>query len=472
MRVAAATVLLGGPTALAFASGGYFDVARLIAALVACVVLLMVAVAVPGPLPSGRGGRLALAGLAALFALTLASMAWAPLAGPAYHDAQRVLLYLLTLAAATALLRPRRLARAVEPALAGGTLIVTGYGLAGRLLPGIVHQSTSPSAGGRLDQPLTYWNASGSLAAIGFVLCVRLAGDATRPRWLRATAAAACAPLGTGIYLSFSRGALAAVLAGLIALIALAPERRQLRVIVIGVAAGAIAAAASAIFPGVASLEGELGSREAEGVAMLSILVLVASAAGFAQLRGARSETDERVALVARVPGFGALGVVAVLAVLVTATAISEHGSSSGTPEFGARAGRLTSVTSHRYEYWKVAVRMFGQHPLAGDGSGSFPVEWLQRRPFREAVRDAHSLYLETAAELGLLGLLALAALIGGLLIAGRSAARIDPVLVAGPAAGVVTWATHSAVDWMWEMPAVTLPALVLAGVLLAGERS
>lgn len=472
MDVAAATVLLGGPTALAFASGGYFDVARLIAALVACVVLVAVAIAVRDPLPRGPGGRLALAGLAALFVLTLASMAWAPLAGPAYHDAQRVLLYVMALAAAAALLRPRSLARTAEAALAAGALIVTGYGLLGRLVPGIVHESTSASAGGRLDQPLTYWNASGSLAAIGFVLCVRLAGDATRPRALRAAAAAACAPLGTGIYLSFSRGALAAVLAGLIALIALAPQRRQLRAIVIGIAAGVIAAAASAAFPGVASLDGDMGSREAQGAAMLGILALVAAAAAFAQQRAARSETDERIALVVRVPGFGALGVLAVLAVLVTATAVSEHGSGSRSPEFGARAQRLTSVTSHRYEYWKVAVHTFGEHPLAGDGSGSFPVEWLQRRPFREAVRDAHSLYLETAAELGVLGLIALAAFLGGLLVAGRSAARVDPVLIAGPAAGVVTWATHSAVDWMWEMPAVTLPALVLAGVLLASERS
>jgi hypothetical protein len=472
VRVAAATVLLAGPTALAFATGGYNDIPRLVAALAACVVLAMVALAVPDPLPAGRGGRLALGGLAALFVLTLVSIAWAPLAGPAYHDAQRVLLYLLTLAGATALLRPRRLARAVEPALAGGALVVTGYGLLGRLLPGIVHQSTSPSAGGRLDQPLTYWNASGSLAAIGFVLCARLAGDATRPRAMRLAAAAACAPLGTGIYLSFSRGALAAVLAGVIALIALAPERRQLRAAVIALAAGALAAAASAGFPGVASLEGDLGSREAEGAAMLAILAVVAAAAAFAQHRAARSETDDHIALVARIPGFGALGVLAVLAVLVTATAISEHRSGSGTPEFGARAGRLTSVTSHRYEYWKVAVRVFGEHPLAGNGSGSFPVEWLQRRPFREAVRDAHSLYLETAAELGVLGLLALAAFLGGLVIAGRSGARTDPVLIAGPAAGVVTWATHSAVDWMWEMPAVSLPALVLAGMLLASERS
>ena len=34
------------------------------------------------------------------------------------------------------------------------------------------------SAAGRLDQPLTYWNATGALAALGLVLCARVAGDA------------------------------------------------------------------------------------------------------------------------------------------------------------------------------------------------------------------------------------------------------------------------------------------------------
>jgi hypothetical protein len=473
LHVAAVAVLLAGPAALAFASGGYFDVARLVAALVACVVVAIAASVVRDPLPRGPGGRIALAGLAALFVLTLASMAWAPLRGPAYHDAQRLLLYLATLVAAGALLRPRLFARAVEPALAAGTVIVTGYGLAGRLLPGIVEQSTSASAGGRLDQPLTYWNASGSLAAIGFVLCARLAGDTTRPRAMRLAAAAAAAPLGTGIYLSFSRGALAAVLAGLIALIALAPRRRQLWAIMVAVGAGALAAAASALFPGVESLHGSLGAREAEGVAMLAILVVVGGGAALVHLRLiVRERADDEIALIRRIPAFGALGVLAVIAVLVAATALSEQGAGSGSPKFGAGAGRLTSVTSHRYEYWKVAIRTFGDHPLAGDGSGSFPVEWLQRRPFQESVRDAHSLYLETAAELGVLGLIALAALIAGVVIAGRRAGSVDRILVAGPAAGAVTWATHSAVDWMWEMPAVTLPALVLVGALLAAERA
>ena len=114
----------------------------------------------------------------------------------------------------------------VEPALAAGATIVIGYGLAGRLLPGLIDLAHSRSAGGRLEQPITYWNAEGALAAVGLVLCARMAGDRTRPPAVRTLAAAATAPLGAGMYLSFSRGAIAAGVLGLVVLVALAPDAR------------------------------------------------------------------------------------------------------------------------------------------------------------------------------------------------------------------------------------------------------
>src|SRR5207248_897222 len=131
------------------------------------------------------------------------SITWAPIEGSAYHAGQLVVLYVGALLAASVLLRSPAGRRAVEPSLAAGALVVIGYALSERLLPGLLHFSRSVSAQGRLEQPLTYWNAVGELAAIGFVLCVRLTGDATRPTRLRVASAAAGAPLGLGLYLSF-----------------------------------------------------------------------------------------------------------------------------------------------------------------------------------------------------------------------------------------------------------------------------
>ena len=138
-------------------------------------------------------------------------------------------------------------------------------------------------------------------------------------------------------------------------------------------------------------------------------------------------------------------------------------------PAFGADAARFGSVGSNRYAYWRVAVDACADHPLEGVGAGGFRVEWLARRPFAETVRDAHSLELETLAELGLVGL----ALPGAAVRRRRSprARRAaDPALAAGPAAALAVWAVHSGVDWDWEMPALTLVAVVLAGAVLGAD--
>ena len=61
--------------------------------------------------------------------------------------------------------------------MAFGAFAVTAYGLSGRLLPGLADLARSNSADGRLEQPLTYWNAMGGLGAIGLVSSLRLAAD-------------------------------------------------------------------------------------------------------------------------------------------------------------------------------------------------------------------------------------------------------------------------------------------------------
>src|SRR2546426_655168 len=93
-------VLLGGPTLLAFFSGGYFDEARTAAGIVGWALVAVVAATGDRLLPTRLAPRLAIAGLALLLGLTALSLLWAPLAGPAFHDAQRLALYLGILIAA------------------------------------------------------------------------------------------------------------------------------------------------------------------------------------------------------------------------------------------------------------------------------------------------------------------------------------------------------------------------------------
>ncbi len=468
LRVLAAGGLLATPCVLAFFSGGYFDEARLWALLATCVVLALAAVSAPVAL-GGRATLLALGGLWALVAWTALSISWAPLRGPAFHDLQRLILYGLAFTAGVQLLRERALARAAELALAAGGGLVLAYGLAGRLLPGVVAQSHGIAAGGRLDQPLTYWNAEGALAAMTLVLCTRIAGDATRRFGVRAAAAAVCAPAGMALFLTYSRGALGAAGAGLLTVLVLMPDRIQLRALVAAVTAAVAGAVVAAPFPLVASLHD--GSR-AQGVAALVLLLAIAAAAALTMLRVAGAEAAGRLSAAplewrALRPALGAATFL-VVAGLVIATATSEHRSPARNPRTGATVTRLASTQSHRYAYWKVALGAFADHPLDGLGSGGFQVRWLERRKFEESVHDAHSLYIETLAELGIVGALALAAAGLGIALGARAALRADAVLAAGPLAAFVTWAIQTGVDWLWEMPAVSLIALALAALLVA----
>ncbi len=460
---AARMALLAGATALAFFSGGYFDEPRAWAGLGAWLLVVVGLLADPRALPRRREAWLALGGLGLFAAWTLLSIAWAPIAGSAYHAGQLVALYAGALLAAALLLRSRAAQRAVEPALAAGALIVICYGMSERFLPGLLHFQRSISAQGRLEQPLTYWNAMGELAALGFVLCARLAGDASRATRLRAVAGAAAGPLGIGLYLSFSRGALFAWAAGLVTLVVVAPRREQLRAILVALVAGVLAALAAAPSKAVTGLGGALATRERQGAIALALLVAIAAAAGLAQGLLARRERCAELRLPRRAP---LIALALICAGLALAIVVGAKERSTGT--LGGGASRYVTLQSNRYAYWRVAMLAFEAEPLRGVGAGGWPVWWLRYRPIGEFAQDAHSLPLQTMAELGLVGLALLAAFLAGIGLASRAAYRAVPALAAGPIAAFVAYIAHAPLDWDWQLPAVTLVAIVLGGALLA----
>lgn len=459
---AARVALLAGPTVLAFFSGGYFDEARAWAGLGAWLLVVVAMVFVPNALPRGRNAWVALGGLVLLAGWTLLSITWAPIAGSAYHAGQIGFLYLGALLAAVALLRSRPAVRAVEPALAAGALIVICYGLSDRLLPGLLHFQRSITAEGRLEQPLSYWNAMGELAALGLVLSARIAGDAKRPLALRAAAASATAPFGMALYITFSRGALFACAAGLVALIVAAPRSEQLRAIGVSVIVGFLGALVASQFGGLTTLTGTLATRERQGAIALVLLALIAAAAGYLQRWLARHERGSALRL-PRHPPLIALPVIC--AGLALAIAIGAKEQTSRTLSV---AGRYSTLQSDRYAYWRVALRAFRDEPLRGVGAGGWAVYWLRYRSNSGYAQDAHSLPLQTMAELGLVGLALLAVFLAGIALCARGAYRAAPGAAAGLIAGSIVYIAHSPLDWDWQMPALTLVAVVLAGALVA----
>jgi tetratricopeptide (TPR) repeat protein len=140
-------------------------------------------------------------------------------------------------------------------------------------------------------------------------------------------------------------------------------------------------------------------------------------------------------------------------------------------PESGGDLNRrLVSLSSNgRSEYWRVASREIREHPWLGGGAGSYERYWHRERRTGYEARNAHNLYLETLAELGPVGLALLLTALGAPLVA---VFRMRTAYAAAAASAYTAFLVHAAVDWDWQIPAVTLAALACAAVLVARTRS
>ena len=122
-----------------------------------------------------------------------------------------------------------------------------------------------------------------------------------------------------------------------------------------------------------------------------------------------------------------------------------------------------TSLLGDRDAYWSVARETAGAHLVTGSGAGTFASVYAARAPHGPPAQDAHSLYLETLDELGLVGLALLLACLAlplalGLLRMKTSAAAIGIYVV---------FVLHTGLDWDWEMPVVVVAGLAAATHLL-----
>jgi O-antigen ligase len=123
----------------------------------------------------------------------------------------------------------------------------------------------------------------------------------------------------------------------------------------------------------------------------------------------------------------------------------------------------------NRGDYWQAAWQQYVANPLVGDGAGTFGEYWLAQHGRAAFTRTAHSLYLQSLAELGPVGLLLVLAALGLPLV--RLRARGDP-LVAAAGAAYVAYVLHTGIDWDWEMPAVTAAGLLSGAAVLVATRS
>jgi hypothetical protein len=131
---------------------------------------------------------------------------------------------------------------------------------------------------------------------------------------------------------------------------------------------------------------------------------------------------------------------------------------------------RLTTPANNgRIDHWRTALIGFEVAPVRGTGAGTYALLWDQERQREYQVEDAHSLYLEMLAELGVVGLVLIVVVVGvvliGLLLRVRGPSR---GVAAGLLGAALTWVLHAGIDWDWEMPAVTVWFFAIGGLAVA----
>lgn len=479
---------------LGLRGGGYDAVVR--GEVGIAVWWLLAAGALAGLLPAVRPGRatLLVLGAFALFTVwTGLGIAWSDSPERSVAELARVVSYLGMLGLAAWALD----ARTALSALHGAAVACAGIGLLAvlsRIQPNWFPDNDlvtffGPQSGQRLSYPLNYSDGLGSFMAIGIPVLLAAAATA-RTIAGKAVSAGAVPVLLLALYLSASRGGVLAVIAGLLVWIALAPDRLA-RLATLGFigAGGAVLMAATADRTGFRDgLLSAAASRQGDD--MLVYLFVVCAGVGLLQsglslalrheMRPAWSRPSRRVAVAALAAivllGAGAsvaAGVPDALSDKVSEFQSAKAPSTAGDDVFG----RLQDLSgSNRYQYWQSALRGWETNPLLGIGPGAFELWWARDGSIPEFIRDAHSLYVETLAELGLVGLVLLAAALALMLGVGAAGAfRRGPesrrTVAAGATAGVAAFAAGASVNWNWEISVLPMLALLLGAVALAAAR-
>jgi O-Antigen ligase len=450
-----------GVAATAAAQGGFFPTSWGWAAL-AFAFVAGLAVLLPEGVELSRVELAFLALVAAYVGWTALSIVWSVGVSGTVEELERAMVYALGALALLLVARPGRTVPLLTGVLCGLTGICL-YSLAGRLFPASLQ--SDPDAGYRLFSPVGYWNGLGLLAAMAALLALGFVVEAKQVA-ARAGAAAALPLLAVTAYFTFSRGAWVALAFGLAVTLAMYPHRLRFLTVAALVAPAPVVAVVLAWRSPALSRITTLADTKHQGhrLALWIVLLCVLAAASAIAIHvfeprvriGHNARQAYAAILVALAVGALVVGlVVGGGPVDVARNAYDRFVSGASTQDENLNQRLFRIASPQRAEMWHVAVREFKRQPVVGTGAGTFESYWYEhRRAGTVDTRDAHSLYLETLGELGLIGLV----LLVGMLAVPFAGARARGRPLVAVALGVyATLLAHAGYDWDWELPAVML---------------
>ena len=417
--------------------------------------------------------------LVVLVAVKGLSLTWSIGRTETVQELLRSSVYLAAFALAAASLSSWRL---VGPFVDGMNLTagaVAGYGVLQKVNP--VEYSSNTRDGVRVGSTLEYANTVAVVLGIGIALGLGRMTQLRNPL-ARGLYAALILVFGAILYLTFSRGGMFSLAAGLVVLFAVSGRRLEMF--------GSLLLVTGPLVWLVWQVQGletfftyfsEEAPRAADGLAFRNYLVIAVVQAFLLQTIYAFLVGRYELA-----PALHrSLGVAAVIVVLVGAglSGFLVFGDGQGADEalgvFSRKVedtedvrDRLTSLSSNsRSIYWGVAWEEWKERPLTGTGAGTFQYSWLENRPNFSGVKQVHNVYLEQGTETGIVAFLALAGfaalLLGYAAWATLRAAGERKVLLAGLTAAVAVYLVSSALEWHWYIPPSTIYFFILAGVTI-----
>jgi O-antigen ligase len=471
---------------LGLSGGGYDIVVRSEIGLVIWWFVLLGALI--GIMPRARvphAGWIAVALLAGFLIWTWIGLSWSPSHELTLDEVCRLSTYLGVLVLALCALTLET-ARPLVNGLGCGIAAVSTVAIMSKLTPSLFPADTARSfyATARLGYPFDYADGVGEYAALGLPLVLFMA---TSGRTIagRALATAALQPVLLCLAMTVSRGGILAAFVGVIAFLALMPDRIP-RLATLAITAAGIAVLMVSLLHRAELRDWISAAPPHERHSMLVILVVVMAVTALAQALWMLATRDRARPRWLQVSRRGAQGVtaaivgVAVLGVVVAfaSGAVSHmwHDFKLWEPKTSSNQYfRLLSLAgSHRYQYWQVAWKAFESSPLHGIGSGTFRFYWYQHSSFAEYIQNAHSLWFETLAETGIVGWLLLAGFFGLIAIGGAlRALRAAPerrALIATATAGMFAFCAAASFDWIWQIGVVPMTAMALAAVTVLPE--